>query len=89
VEEGWGGGRGGGGEGRVGEGKGGRKGLEGKGKEGKRRKRRKGRGEEFGPPNVRDRSTPLRTKPQRNFFGKEVGVPHYLASAYLKSRQSN
>jgi hypothetical protein len=27
----------------------------------------------------------IRTKPQRNFFGKGVGVPHYLASAYLKS----
>jgi hypothetical protein len=47
------------------EGRGGRKGrVEGKGlRKGKGRKeekRRKGRGEEFGPPNVRDRSTPMK-----------------------------
>jgi hypothetical protein len=33
--------------------------AKGKGREGKRRERRRGRGEEFGPPNVPDRSTPL------------------------------
>jgi hypothetical protein len=37
-------------------------------------------------PPLASRITPgIRTKPQRNFFGKGVGVPHYLASAYLKS----
>jgi hypothetical protein len=35
--------------------------AKGKGREEKRRKGRKGRGEEFGPPNVRDRSTPMTT----------------------------
>jgi hypothetical protein len=43
------------------------------------------RGGGFEPP-LATRITPgIRTKPQRNFFGKGVGVPHYLASAYLKS----
>jgi hypothetical protein len=38
------------------------------------------------PPPLASRITPgIRTKPQRNFFGKGVGVPHCLASAYLKS----
>jgi hypothetical protein len=37
-------------------------------------------------PPLASRITPgIRTKPQINFFGKGVGVPHYLASAYLKS----
>jgi hypothetical protein len=52
--------RGWGGEGRgcgSSKGRGGTEGL--KGREGKRRKRRRGRGEEFGPPDVPDRSTPL------------------------------
>jgi hypothetical protein len=40
----------------------------------------------FEPPPLASRITPgIRTKPQRNFFGKGVGVPHFLASAYLKS----
>jgi hypothetical protein len=33
--------------------------AKGKGRGGKRRKRRRRRGEEFGPPDVPDRSTPL------------------------------
>jgi hypothetical protein len=38
------------------------------------------------PPPLASRITPgIRTKPQRNFFGKGVGVPQYLASAYLNS----
>jgi hypothetical protein len=36
-------------------------------------------------PPLASRTTPgIRTKPQRNSFWEEVGVPQYLASAYLK-----
>jgi hypothetical protein len=45
-----------------------------------------GGGVEPPPLPLASRTTPgIRTKPQRNSFWEEVGVPRYLASAYLKS----
>jgi hypothetical protein len=70
------------------------KGGEAKGREAKERRKGKkkhwrGQGGVWGgglnPPLASRITSGIRTKPQRNFFGTGVGVPHYLASAYLKS----